>query len=138
MFTLVITVHIVVALFIIALVLLQQGKGASMGASFGSGSSQTVFGSRGAAPFMFKLTASLVAIFFLTSLGLSYISKSNADNQTETTGLTQADYQQQQAQKQQLIDKAQQFSNEHIKTALPDHPADIQKDDDISSETVKQ
>jgi len=137
MFTLVITVHIVVALFIVTLVLLQQGKGASMGASFGSGSSQTVFGSRGAAPFMFKLTAFLVAIFFLTSLSLSYISKSNIDNQADTTGFTQADYQQQQAQKQQLIDKAKQLSNEDVNKAVPDHSADIQKDNDISDENVK-
>jgi len=137
MFTLVITLHIVVALFIITLVLLQQGKGASMGASFGSGSSQTVFGSRGAAPFMFKLTAFFVAIFFITSLSLSYISKSNTDNQADTTGLTQADYQQQQAQKQQLIDKAQQLSHKDADKALPDLPENTQKDTNISGEAVK-
>lgn len=109
MLALVITVHIIVAILIVGLILLQQGKGASMGASFGSGASQTVFGSRGAAPFMFKFTAFLVAVFFVTSVSLSYIGKQNANNGAEaqaSSGVSQADYQKQQAAQQALIDQA--------------------------------
>ena len=58
--------------------LLQQGKGASMGAAYGSGASGTVFGSRGPAGFLMKLTAFLVAAFFVTSLLLGYMAASNA------------------------------------------------------------
>ncbi|WP_440682533.1 preprotein translocase subunit SecG [Cysteiniphilum halobium] len=109
MLALVITVHIIVAILIVGLILLQQGKGANMGASFGSGASQTVFGSRGAAPFMFKLTAVLVAVFFVTSVSLSYIGKQNANKGAEaqvSSGVSQADYQKQQAAQQALIDQA--------------------------------
>ncbi|MDA0910297.1 MAG: preprotein translocase subunit SecG [Proteobacteria bacterium] len=109
MLALVITVHIIVAVLIVGLILLQQGKGASMGASFGSGASQTVFGSRGAAPFMFKFTAFLVAVFFVTSVSLSYIGKQNANKGAEaqaSSGVSQADYQKQQAAQQALIDQA--------------------------------
>ena len=75
--------------------------------------------------------------FLNTSLSLSYISKSDTDNQADTTGLTQADYQQQQAQKQQLIDKAQQLSHKDADKALPDLPGNTQKDSNISGEAVK-
>lgn len=67
--------HIAVALIIIGLVLIQHGKGADMGASFGGGASKTVFGSRGAAPFLMKLTGFFAAVFFATSLSLGYLSK---------------------------------------------------------------
>ncbi len=68
--TVVIVVHLLVALGVVALVLLQQGKGADAGASFGSGASATVFGSQGSATFLSRFTAILAGVFFLTSLGL--------------------------------------------------------------------
>jgi preprotein translocase subunit SecG len=71
--TVVLVVHIVVAFAMILIVLLQSGKGANMGAAFG-GSSQTVFGSRGPAGFMSKLTTGVAVVFMLTSLTLSMIS----------------------------------------------------------------
>ena len=71
MYQLVLLVHVLVSLVIIGLVLMQQGKGADMGSSFGSGASGTVFGSQGTGSFLFKLTASLVFVFFVTSLLLS-------------------------------------------------------------------
>lgn len=71
----VIAVHVLVALVIIGLVLLQQGKGAEMGASFGSGGSQTLFGSQGGGNFLSHATAIAVTIFFCTSIGLSFIAK---------------------------------------------------------------
>jgi preprotein translocase subunit SecG len=66
-------VHMLAAVGIIGLVLLQQGKGADMGAAFGSGASQTLFGSRGSATFLSRTTGILAAIFFATSLGLAVL-----------------------------------------------------------------
>lgn len=72
-FTIVLTVHILVALGVIGLVLLQHGKGADMGAAFGSGASGSLFGATGSANFLSRATAVLATVFFLTSLGLAYI-----------------------------------------------------------------
>ena len=66
--------HVIVSLFLIAVVLLQSGKGAEMGASFGSSGSQSVFGAGGGTSFLSKLTTSAAIIFMLTSLTLAYIS----------------------------------------------------------------
>ena len=74
MHTLVLVFHVVAALGIIVLVLLQHGKGADMGAAFGSGSAGSLFGSAGASNFLSKTTAILAAAFFATSLGLTYLS----------------------------------------------------------------
>jgi preprotein translocase subunit SecG len=73
MITLLLIVHVLVAVAIIALVLLQHGKGADMGAAFGSGGSQTLFGSRGSANFLSRTTAVLAAVFFATSMLLAYL-----------------------------------------------------------------
>ncbi len=73
MYTVLVIVQVVVAIGLIVLVLLQQGKGADAGAAFGSGSSGTVFGSRGAANFLSRTTAWLAAVFFGTSLALAYV-----------------------------------------------------------------
>lgn len=74
MYQVILFIHIFAAILLIALVLLQQGKGAAMGAAFGSGASQTVFGSRGSGSFLFRLTIGLVGVFFITSLGLNYLT----------------------------------------------------------------
>lgn len=73
--TVVIVFHLLAALGVIALVLLQQGKGADAGASFGSGASATVFGSQGSSTFLSRVTAILATLFFLTSLGLGFVAK---------------------------------------------------------------
>lgn len=65
--------HLVVALAIVTLVLLQQGKGSDMGAAFGGGSSQSLFGARGSANFLSRATSLLVTLFFLSSMTLAYI-----------------------------------------------------------------
>ncbi len=70
----VVIVHVVVCLALICIVLLQHGKGAGIGAAFG-GSSQTVFGSTGAAPFLAKLTAVAAILFMVTSLGLTFLGQ---------------------------------------------------------------
>jgi preprotein translocase subunit SecG len=67
------SVHILLALMIIGLVLMQRGKGAEAGAGFGSGASGTVFGARGTATLFSKLTAIFAALFFVTSLTLAYL-----------------------------------------------------------------
>src|SRR6185369_7056357 len=73
--TIVLTIlHVVVSIFLIAVVLLQSGKGAEMGASFGSSGSQSVFGAGGGTTFLSKLTTGAAVIFMLTSLTLAYIS----------------------------------------------------------------
>ena len=72
--TLLLVAHIVVAVALIALVLLQQGKGADAGAAFGSGASATMFGSQGSASFLSRTTAVLATAFFLTSLTLAYFA----------------------------------------------------------------
>lgn len=74
LFPLILTVHILVGAAIIGLVLLQHGKGADMGAAFGSGSSGSLFGASGSANFLSRTTGILATVFFLTSLGLSYIA----------------------------------------------------------------
>jgi len=63
------------AIALTALVLLQQGKGADVGAAFGSGSSNTIFGASGSAPFLTKLTTWLAILFFAITFGLAYIAK---------------------------------------------------------------
>ena len=80
---LVLVIHSISALVIIGLILLQQGKGAAAGASFGSGASQTVFGSDGGGSFFTRATGIFAAIFFCTSLGLAVIAKHHATLSTE-------------------------------------------------------
>ena len=74
----IIIIHIIVAVALILIVLLQTGKGASMGAAFGGGSSQTLFGSAGTSTFLSRLTTIAAIIFMLTSLGLAYLSSHRA------------------------------------------------------------
>lgn len=71
---LIIVIHVIVCIALILIVLLQTGKGADMGAAFGGGSSQTLFGSTGASTFLSKATTVAAIVFMLTSLILAYIS----------------------------------------------------------------
>lgn len=77
---LVLIFHVLAAISIVGLILLQQGKGADMGASFGSGASQTLFGSSGSGNALTRATAILATLFFCTSLGLAYVAKHKAGN----------------------------------------------------------
>lgn len=76
-------VHLLTAIAIIGMILLQQGKGAEAGASFGAGASQTVLGSAGGWNFFSRVTGILATVFFITSFGLAVIAKNNA-NITQT------------------------------------------------------
>ena len=71
--TLAVVFHVLLAVGIVGIVLLQRGKGADAGAGFGAGASGTVFGARGSASFLSRTTAVLATLFFLTSLGLTYL-----------------------------------------------------------------
>ncbi|MCB5183644.1 preprotein translocase subunit SecG [Methylobacillus gramineus] len=72
--TLVTVIHVIAALGVVGLVLLQHGKGADMGAAFGSGASGSLFGVSGSSNFMSRATSIFVAIFFVTSLSLAYLT----------------------------------------------------------------
>ena len=72
-------VHVLAALGLIGLILIQHGKGADAGASFGGGGSQTVFGSAGSANFLTRFTAVLAVVFFVTSLGLAWMARQEAE-----------------------------------------------------------
>ncbi|HAS48709.1 MAG TPA: preprotein translocase subunit SecG [Gammaproteobacteria bacterium] len=76
--TIVVVVHVIVAIAIIGLVLLQQGKGADAGASFGAGASQTVFGASGSGNFLVRATTIGATIFFITSLSLAVFAKNQS------------------------------------------------------------
>ena len=73
--TLILALHVLAALAIIGLVLIQHGKGADMGAGFGAGASATVFGSGGAGNFLTRMTTIIAITFFLTSFGLAFFAK---------------------------------------------------------------
>ena len=77
--TVILVFHILAALGIIGLVLIQHGKGADVGAAFGSGSAGSVFGAAGSANFLSRATAILAVVFFITSLGLTYFSNRKSD-----------------------------------------------------------
>lgn len=70
----ILSIHVLIAICLVALILLQHGKGTDIGAAFGSSASNTMFGSTGATPFLMKLTIILAAGFFATSIGLSYLA----------------------------------------------------------------
>jgi preprotein translocase subunit SecG len=83
---LILVIDVISAVALIGLVLLQQGKGADMGAAFGSGASQTLFGSRGTANFLTRTTAILATVFFLSNLGLAWLYA----RQSEPVSITQS------------------------------------------------
>ncbi len=89
--TVILAVHIVIAITLIGLILIQQGKGADAGAAFGGGgggASATVFGSQGAGNFLSKATAVLATTFFVTSLFLSYLSGKVSSDKAESVEIS--------------------------------------------------
>ncbi len=111
-------VQVVIAVTLIALVLMQHGKGADAGAAFGSGASATVFGARGSANFLSRSTAILAVIFFVNSLSLAYLAASVP----ETRSLIEQ--MQEEARQQRLLDDA--IPMDPIPTdPIPGRPGDI-------------
>lgn len=86
MYTLIVILHVIVSVALILVILLQTGKGSDIGAVFGGGSSQTLFGSTGPTSFLSKLTAGAAIIFMLTSLFLAYFSGSGGSRSLMKSG----------------------------------------------------
>ena len=84
MHTVLLIMDVLVAVSLVVLILIQQGKGADVGAAFGSGASQTVFGSQGTASFLTRATAVLATLFFIISLALAYLSGQHIEKKSVT------------------------------------------------------
>ncbi|HEB58745.1 MAG TPA: preprotein translocase subunit SecG [Gammaproteobacteria bacterium] len=82
MYNTILVFHVILAIAVVGLVLLQQGKGADAGAAFGSGASATVFGARGSGNFLTRVTAVLATLFFVTSLSLAVLAKQLAGGES--------------------------------------------------------
>ena len=128
MHTFVLVVHIILAILMIALILVQHGKGADAGASFGGGGAATVFGASGSASFLTRVTAVLTALFFVTSITLAIFAKKQTSGayslksvQTQTAPAIPANngapLQQNQAPLQQTTTPIQQNSSDSSPTA---------------------
>ncbi len=81
LFNILLAVHIIIAIVMIGFILIQHGKGADAGASFGAGAAGTVFGAAGSANFLTRTTAILATIFFITSLALAHLAQKQAQDQ---------------------------------------------------------
>ena len=84
-------IHVLAAIAITGLVLMQQGKGADMGASFGAGASQTIFGSSGSGNFLSRATTWITVVFFVTSLGLAIVAKQRSQQGIQNESLISGD-----------------------------------------------
>ncbi|HJN96050.1 MAG: preprotein translocase subunit SecG [Gammaproteobacteria bacterium] len=122
--TLIVVIHVIVAIVIVGLVLLQQGKGADAGASFGAGASQTVFGASGSGNFLVKATTVAATIFFVTSLSLAIFARNQSGVGT-TVGLPVVNQEileettTEQTDVPQLEDEVEQTANQSDVPALP-------------------
>lgn len=119
--TVIIIVHLVVAIGVVGFVLIQQGKGADAGASFGSGASGTVFGSQGSSNFLSRFTAVLAAVFFATSLGLAFYAKDRANTITQL-GLPDPAVLEVKPQEQTLLEDIPQVKSDVSEAAGNDVP----------------
>jgi len=90
MYEILIVVYLIVALGLVGLVLIQQGKGADMGASFGAGASATLFGSSGAGNFLTRATAILATLFFVISIFLGSLTANSSNAENDLGGLVPA------------------------------------------------
>lgn len=89
-FQVILIIHVLLALGLVALILMQHGKGADAGAAFGAGSAGSVFGARGANSFLYKLTAGVATGFFLTSLTLAYLATNESSTADEPQSVMDA------------------------------------------------
>ena len=123
----VLIIHLVLALTIIGLILLQQGKGADMGASFGAGASQTLFGSDGSGNVLTRATAWLAALFFATSFGLAMIATQKTEIRDELDLVIPSSSQQQESERETgseipSVDEGQPASAESGNSSAGDVP----------------
>lgn len=89
MFTVLLALHIIIAIVLVGFILIQHGKGADAGASFGAGAAGTVFGASGSANFLTRATAILATLFFITSLGLAWFAQRQAEDQRRLVPVAQ-------------------------------------------------
>ncbi len=113
-------VQVLVAVGLIALVLLQQGKGADAGASFGGGSSGSLFGSRGPSSFLAKLTAGFAVAFFVNSLALAFISGQSIERRS-----VMERFQESPVEDLKDVPAPGQFSSETGNVGDPSEPSDV-------------
>jgi preprotein translocase subunit SecG len=126
MYQIILLVHVLIAAFIVLLVLIQQGKGATMGASFGSGASQTVFGSRGSGSLLFRVTMICIAMFFVTSISLNYMA-TKAYKSEKVITLPQAPMKQQVPVKQESAPVVPDLTKGSGTQPLPMDPIPVKK-----------
>ena len=124
--TLIVVIHVIVAIVIVGLLLLQQGKGADAGASFGAGASQTVFGASGSGNFLVKATTIAATIFFITSLSLAIFARNerSISNNAGLPVLNQEILEENtsgQSDVPRLEDEVEQTSSQNEVPALPDN-----------------
>ena len=124
--TLIVVIHVIVAIVIVGLVLLQQGKGADAGASFGAGAPQTVFGASGSGNFLVKATTIAATIFFITSLSLAIFARNERgiSNNAGLPVLNQEILEENtsgQSDVPRLEDEVEQTSSQNEVPALPDN-----------------
>ena len=125
----ILVVHLLVALAIIGLIMLQQGKGADMGASFGAGASQTLLGSSGSANVLTRATAWLVALFFASSFGLALL----ANKQSAVSDELDLDIPQVMDVQEKAADQELPVVEQDLPVMEQDVPAEASKEGDVPS-----
>tara|TARA_B100001250_G_scaffold409894_1_gene435164 strand:- start:805 stop:1191 length:387 start_codon:yes stop_codon:yes gene_type:complete len=124
-FTLLFILQVIVAVALIGFVLIQHGKGADAGAAFGSGSSSTVFGSRGSTSFLTKLTAFLAVIFLANSLLLAYLASERIKGVPESLLDTSAAVQEQQVTPEEIVPNIEDSDeDEGLDLSIPNLPVE--------------
>ncbi len=123
--TLIWSIHIIAAAVIIILVLLQQGKGADMGAAFGSGASGSLFGASGSANFLSRMTALAATVFFITSLTLTYFSSGDSGDE----GIMQ--------RLEMKSDRVDDTTVDSEKSSVP-QPSDTKTEDDSATSKARE
>ena len=109
LYSVLVAIDVILAIGIIGLVLIQQGKGADVGAAFGGGASGTVFGARGSTSFLTRTTAILVALFFINSLALAYLASHRPVTESVINTTEEVD----------VIPSAESVPEDEIVTELP-------------------
>jgi preprotein translocase subunit SecG len=131
-------VHVLIAVAIVGLILLQQGKGADAGAAFGSGASGTVFGSRGSASFLSRATAVLATLFFITSLSLAYLASSSAKSASVVEKLKTEQTQAKKAPPPGAVDETKPAAGKETAPAKADNKSKSTDSKPATTESGKQ
>jgi preprotein translocase subunit SecG len=130
--------HVLIAVAMIGLILLQQGKGADAGAAFGSGASGTVFGSQGSASFLSRATAVLATLFFVTSLTLAYLASTGAKSSSVVDKVKTEQTQPQKAPPPGATDQTQPAAGKQEAPAKSDKAGQAKDSKPATGESDKQ